>query len=224
MKKLLVILLLATISLTACSDSSSESESETTTSIASPSGEASWGTCAEKPLDLSKKYTVDMTTNKGTFTIALDTDNAPISASHFANLVQEGFYDGLTFHRIIPDFVIQGGDPLGNGTGGYECQIISEEPPREYQAKDLAWAKTATEPAGTAGSQFFVITGTPESGGLAALNTPAPQPNGETKIQYGYFGTVTEGFEIVQAIEALGTPETGEPQETITIIKAELKS
>ncbi len=93
-------------------------------------------------------------------TIALDTERAPKTANSFAYLSEEGFYDDLTFHRIVPGFVIQGGDPLGTGTGG-PGYSVDEKPPANlaYTKGMVAMAKSSAEPPGRSGSQFYVVTG-----------------------------------------------------------------
>ena len=94
-----------------------------------------------------------------TFEIALDTERAPKTANSFAFLAEEGFYDGLAFHRIVPGFVIQGGDPVGNGTGG-PGYSVDEKPPANlaYTKGMVAMAKSSAEPPGRSGSQFYVVT------------------------------------------------------------------
>ena len=116
----------------------------------------------------------------------------------FAGLVRDGFYDGLTFHRVVPDFVLQGGDPEGNGAGGpgYE---VTQAPPESYvYAKgDVAMAKLPSDPAGTAGSQFFIVV-SPQ--GAAALGQPGEPP------LYAVVGHVLdeESLATVNRIAALG--------------------
>lgn len=141
-------------------------------------------------------------TSCGTFTISLDTDRAPRTANSFAYLAEEGVFDGTHFHRIVDDFVIQGGDPQGNGTGG-PGYSIREAPPRDlnYQPGVVAMAKTGTEPAGTSGSQFFVVTGA----GGASL-TP----------DYALVGEVADGMDVVRRIGGLGGPGE-QPQRTVVI-------
>lgn len=129
-------------------------------------------------------------TSCGSFTIALDTQRAPKTANSFAYLAEEGALDGTGFHRIVNDFVIQGGDPQGTGSGspGYS---VREAPPKNlrYEPGVVAMAKTGTEPAGTSGSQFFVVTG---AGGQSL--TP----------DYALVGKVTEGMDVVERIGSLG--------------------
>ena len=129
--------------------------------------------CTEEPSQGTKSYpcpdldetlpdgsTATVKTNLGTFTIDLATEEAPLTSTSFAYLAEQGFYDGLTFHRIVPDFVIQGGDPLGNGSGGPGYQVV-EKPPKDltYTSGVVAMAKSSTAPPGASGSQFFVVTG-----------------------------------------------------------------
>lgn len=156
-------------------------------------------------IDTSATYEATFETTKGTFTATLDAVAAPQTVNNFVVLSRYHFYDGIPFHRIVPDFVIQAGDPSDtpNGTGG-PGYTIGEEPPGDgtYAKYDLAMAKTQ-EPTST-GSQFFVVTGDP-----AALNsTPT----------YSKFGKVTEGMDVV---DALGTaPVAGDaPTEQINITK-----
>lgn len=129
-------------------------------------------------------------TNCGSFTIELDTERAPKTTSSFAGLVEQGLYDDTLIHRIEPDFVIQGGDPNGDGTGG-PGYFVDEPPPRDliYTKGTVAMAKTAAEPPGRSGSQFFVVTA-PADAGLPP--------------DYALLGEVTEGYETVEAIEQLG--------------------
>lgn len=147
-------------------------------------------------LDPAQEWTATVATNCGTFTITLDVARAPKTAASFASLAKKGFYDDLTFHRIAPGFVIQGGDPLGNGTGGPGYRVV-EAPPNDlaYTHGIVAMAKTGTEPDGASGSQFFVVLG--EDVGLPP--------------QYALVGEVTSGLEIVDKIGAVQL-ESADPQ------------
>jgi peptidyl-prolyl cis-trans isomerase B (cyclophilin B) len=151
---------------------------------------------------------VTMETTEGSFTIELDSERAPETANSFAYLVEEGFYDGLGFHRIVPDFVIQGGDPLGDGTGGPGYKVV-EAPPEdlEYEPGVVAMAKSGAEAPGTSGSQFYVVTG---AGGQSL--TP----------DYALVGTVGSGMEVVEEIGALGGPDE-QPTREVVIEKATLE-
>jgi peptidyl-prolyl cis-trans isomerase B (cyclophilin B) len=155
-----------------------------------------------------EKLTAVVETNCGTFDIALATAEAPTIANSFAYLIEEGFYDELTFHRIVPEFVIQGGDPLGTGAGGPGYTVV-EAPPKnlKYTKGTVAMAKTSTAPAGSAGSQFYIVTG----------------PQGETlPPEYALAGRVTSGMNVVETIGELGGPEE-KPTEPVVIEKMSIE-
>jgi cyclophilin family peptidyl-prolyl cis-trans isomerase len=158
-------------------------------------------------LDPDKKYTATVTTSCGTFEIALDSKRAPKTGGSFVTLAREGFYDGLTFHRIVTGFVIQGGDPRGNGTGG-PGYTIRERPPSDvvYSEGVVAMAKTEVEPPGTSGSQFFVVT--------ADSNLPP---------DYALLGRVTSGLDVVHRIELIPAQADGRPVEPVVIKKVSIK-
>ncbi len=148
----------------------------------------------QKPLDAGKTYEVDMTTSCGTFTIRLDQKTSPNAAASFVALARAGFFDDTIFHRIVPGFVIQGGDPTASGTGGPGYSTRDDVPANAaYNPGVVAMAKAGNEPPGTAGSQFFVVTGADT--GL----TP----------DYALLGKVTKGMDVVQAIGELGDPASG---------------
>lgn len=150
-----------------------------------------------------EKLTAVVETSCGTFEIALDTTRAPKTASSFAYLAEEGFYDDLTFHRVAPGFVIQGGDPLGNGTGG-PGYTIDEKPPANlsYTKGTVAMAKSSADPPGRSGSQFYVVT---------AADAGLPP-------EYALVGKVDEGYDVVERIDKLGTPSE-KPKQTVLIEK-----
>jgi cyclophilin family peptidyl-prolyl cis-trans isomerase len=154
-----------------------------------------------------EKLTAAVATSCGTFEIALDTTRAPKTANSFAYLAEEGFYDGLDFHRIVPEFVIQGGDPLGNGTGGPGYKVV-EKPPANlaYTKGIVAMAKSSAEPPGTSGSQFFVVT---------AADAGLPP-------EYALVGKVDKGFDVVTRIGKLGTPAQ-KPKQTVLIEKISIE-
>ena len=114
----------------------------------------------KEKLGESKTYVATVSTTCGDFKITLDAKRAPITGGSFKYLADEKFFDGLVFHRIISDFVIQGGDPAGSGNGG-PGYSVEEAPPSDlkYTQGIVAMAKTEDEPPGTSGSQFFVVTG-----------------------------------------------------------------
>ncbi|HET7588691.1 MAG TPA: peptidylprolyl isomerase [Solirubrobacterales bacterium] len=152
-------------------------------------------------LKAGEEATAVVKTSCGTFDIALDTKRAPKTANSFAFLAEEGFYDELTFHRIVPEFVIQGGDPEGTGAGGPGYKVV-EKPPSNlaYTKGIVAMAKSSAEPPGTSGSQFFVVTG-------ADAGLPP---------EYALVGKVSKGFSTVARIGKLGTPEE-KPKQTVLI-------
>ena len=151
-------------------------------------------------IDTAKTYTASFSTSCGTFTAALDAKNAPKGVNNFVYLAKQHFYDGLKWQRVVKDFVIQGGDPKGAGSDGPGYSVATETPKNGYPLGTLAWAKTGSEPSGTAGSQFFVVTGTQ----TAALSQKA---NG--LYQYGVFGKVSSGLANAEKIMSLA-PASGD--------------
>lgn len=161
---------------------------------------------------LSGKHHVEMTIQDyGTIKLELDADTAPITVTNFVNLAKDGFYDGLTFHRIIPGFMIQGGDPKGNGTGGAKQTIKGEfaennvENNIEHKRGVISMARSRSYDS--ASSQFFI------------MHDDAPHLDG----MYAAFGYVTEGIEIVDAIcentETEGESVAPENQPVIESVK-----
>jgi peptidyl-prolyl cis-trans isomerase B (cyclophilin B) len=168
---------------------------------------------AERPtgrLDPGTTYVVTLTTSCGEIAIRLDQKTSPKTAASFAHLARTGFYDSTVFHRIVPGFVIQGGDPTATGTGGpgYSTRDV---PPRNttYTKGTVAMAKSQLEPPGTAGSQFYIVTV-----GNAPL-TP----------DYALLGEVVEGQDVVDEIGQLGDPASGgagTPLQPVVIESAEV--
>jgi peptidyl-prolyl cis-trans isomerase B (cyclophilin B) len=160
-----------------------------------------------RPSAGAQATTAVVETSCGTFEIELDVARAPKTTSSFAHQVDQGVYDGTAIHRIEPGFVIQGGDPRGDGTGnaGY---TIDERPPQDlsYTRGTVAMAKTAAEPPGRSGSQFFVVTAA--DAGLSP--------------DYALLGKVSEGFDVVRAIEGLGDP-SGRPMTPVVIERITLR-
>ena len=154
-------------------------------------------------IDESAVYTATFDTNLGTIVAELDAAQAPETVNNFVYLARYHYYDDTVFHRIIDDFVIQGGDPVGSTPGtGNPGYFIDEEPPEpgEYQVGSLAMAKQTA--AGTTGAQFFIITG----------------PDGEALPNlYSLFGQVTEGLDVVEAISDLPTDDRDFPTEDIIV-------
>ncbi len=136
-------------------------------------------------IDASKKYTATVHTSRGDFTITfVDPKVAPVTVNNFVYLSQNHFYDGLTFHRVVPGFVVQGGDPLGNGTGGPAYKLPNETNPSKWPRGTAGMASSA---AGVSGSQFFITTG----------DAPSLASSGV----YNHFGSVTSGMDVIDSIQ-----------------------
>jgi peptidyl-prolyl cis-trans isomerase B (cyclophilin B) len=153
-------------------------------------------------LNVDKTYEVLVETSCGEFTIALDPKASPKTTASFVALVQEGFYDGTVFHRIVPGFVIQGGDPTATGGGGPGYTTVDKPAASTRYTKGVvAMAKTAADPAGTSGSQFFVVTA--DDAGLPP--------------DYAVIGEVTDGLDVVERIGVLGDPNTQLPTQPVVV-------
>jgi cyclophilin family peptidyl-prolyl cis-trans isomerase len=142
-----------------------------------------------------------MTTNKGDIVFEMFDDDAPKTVGNMRDLAEKGFYDGLTFHRIIRDFMIQGGCPEGTGTGGPGYQFEDEINPHKVVRGALAMANAGPN---TNGSQFFIVT-----------TDAAPWLDGKHTV----FGKVTSGMDVVDALEGLPTDGRDRPQEPAVIEK-----
>jgi peptidyl-prolyl cis-trans isomerase B (cyclophilin B) len=225
LKPLSVLLCALVVVLAACGDDDEEPADKEAASA--PAAEGQQGGCEDveqptprdgggekkpqKPLDPGRTYEVELNTSCGAFTIRLDQKSAPEAAASFAALARSGFFDDTIFHRIVPGFVIQGGDPTASGTGGPGYSTRDRVPANAaYVPGVVAMAKAGNEPAGTAGSQFFVVTG-PDAG-----LTP----------DYALLGKVTDGMDVVQAIGELGDPAsggTGTPLQSVVIEGAKVR-
>ena len=158
-------------------------------------------------LDAGKTYRLVVETSCGRFTIELDQKSAPQATASLVSLAENGFYDGTTFHRVVPGFVIQGGDPTGTGTGGPGYSTVDAPPTgTSYTLGTVAMAKAGNEPAGTSGSQFFIVTA----------------PDAGLPPDYAVVGTVTEGMETVTGIESLGAGD-GPPSQPVVIEKVSVQ-
>jgi len=158
-------------------------------------------------LDPKRPHNVDVLTNLGEFAFRLDVTDSPCTTSSFAALVRRHFFDGTIFHRIVPGFVIQGGDPTGTGRGG-PGYTVADVPPKNslYTEGVVAMAKTPAEPRGTSGSQFFIVT---------APDVGLP-PN------YAILGVVTKGLKVVERIGRLGNRQTERPTRRVTVLRMTL--
>ncbi len=148
--------------------------------------------------------TATLHTNHGTIELELFDEDAPKTVENFVRLASEGFYDGLSFHRVIPDFMIQGGDPKGDGTGGPGYTFEDESNQHHVVRGALAMANAGPN---TNGSQFFLVT-----------KDEAPWLDGKHTV----FGRVVEGMDAVDAIENTGTGRGDRPLEPQVIERIEL--
>ncbi|HEX3393797.1 MAG TPA: peptidylprolyl isomerase [Acidimicrobiales bacterium] len=159
-------------------------------------------------IDPTHTYTAQITTNQGVIDVSLDQKQAPNTVNSFVFLARYHFFDGLTFHRVAPGFVIQGGDPEGTGAGGPGYKFGDELPKAgQYKIGSLAMANAGPD---TNGSQFFII-----SGDQGAKLDP----------KYSLFGQVTNGLDVVAKIDALGNPDdqSGKPTQPITMSSVTIK-
>ena len=198
----------------------SASAPPTTTTTAAPPAQSSGGcTSATKQthsrslsnehlkLDPNKTYKLVFTTNCGTFTVTLNQQLAPNATGSLVSLAKRGFFDDTFFHRIVPGFVIQGGDPTGSGTGGPGYETHDTVPAdTKYTHGVVAMAKTATEAAGTAGSQFFIVT---------VRNAGLPP-------DYAIIGKVIQGLDVVDHIGTLGDASQ-QPTQVVQIQRATVR-
>lgn len=195
MRGLLLALLVLALT-TACGGDSDESVAPSTSasgeceSVEAPeardpgSNEAPTG-----PLAQGKTYTLTVDTNCGSFTLTLDTGLAPNTAASLVALANDGYFADTLFHRIVPRFVIQGGDPTQSGSGGPGYSTVDIPPSgAAYTKGTVAMAKSGVEAPGTAGSQFFVVTA--DDAGLPP--------------EYAIVGEVTDGLDVVELIGTLG--------------------
>jgi len=136
---------------------------------------------------------VTITTDLGTMTLKIQGDLSPIAAGNFVALADCGFYDGVVFHRVVPRFVIQGGDPSGTGTGGPGYTIQDEPVTTQYSRGTVAMART--QAPNSVGSQFFIVLDDEARSSLEAANT------------YQIIGSVTAGMETADAIAAAADAE-----------------
>jgi cyclophilin family peptidyl-prolyl cis-trans isomerase len=144
-------------------------------------------------IDEQAIYQVTLTTGKGTILMELDPALAPVTVNHFVVQARDGFYDGLTFHRVVPEFVVQGGDPDGTGSGGPGYRFSDEPVKGEYTLGAVAMANAGPD---TNGSQFFICI-----------------EDCRQKLQplYNLFGYVVDGIEVAQSIDV------GDVIESVTV-------
>ena len=159
-------------------------------------------------IDPGRSYTAEIETNMGTIAVTLDAKAAPLTVNNFVVLARYHYFDGISFHRIVPGFVIQGGDPELSGRGGPGYTFQDELPqPGQYKIGSLAMANSG---ANTNGSQFFIISGD------QGVTLPP---------QYSLFGQVAGGLDVVQKIDAVGAPNSqdGRPTAVVTMESVTIK-
>jgi peptidyl-prolyl cis-trans isomerase B (cyclophilin B) len=191
----LVVLLAVVLATEACSAQPGTSAPPATPA---PSAAAGGGTdcptAQPAPLAAGETRSVTIETAKGTITLGLQADLSPIAVGNFVALAECGFYDGVVFHRLVPGFVIQGGDPDGNGTGGPGYAIADEPLVGNYRRGTVAMARTPAPDS--QGSQFFLVLDDAAEPALASAQFP-----------YAILGEVTAGMDVVDAIAAM--PNSG---------------
>ena len=162
-------------------------------------------------IDTAKTYIAKFETNDGNFEITMNPKDAPNTVNNFVTLAKNKFYDGLTFHRIVKDFMIQGGDPDGTGGGGPGYKFDDETVVGDYTVGTVAMANSG---ANTNGSQFFIMTGDYSGGKLPK--------------SYNIFGSVTSGLDVVQRLNTKETADNGQgeqskPTSAVTINKVTIE-
>lgn len=157
-----------------------------------------YNTAPELTIDLSKTYQAVLHTSEGDVTVEFYASEAPQTVNNFVFLARDGFYDGVIFHRVIPGFMVQGGDPTGTGRGGPGYQFRDETHAKtSYNRGTLAMANSGPN---TNGSQFFI------------MHADYPLPN-----QYSIFGEVTDGLDVVDSIAGAPTGSQDRPSDPVTI-------
>jgi peptidyl-prolyl cis-trans isomerase B (cyclophilin B) len=164
---------------------------------------------ADQVIDATKTYTATITTSCGDLTIALDAVKAPKTVNNFVFLAQQGYFDGTPIHRVAPGFVIQAGDPTGQGTGGPGYTFADENLGPNFSNGTVAMANSG---AGTNGSQFFIVT---SSDAATDLNS---RPN------FSIFGQVSGGTDVISLLDSFGDPtsQSGAPFEPLYILSVKI--
>jgi peptidyl-prolyl cis-trans isomerase B (cyclophilin B) len=189
------------------SDTSAGTDAQGCQDVQQPSAKPVSVSKPAKQLDASKTYTATFATTCGNFSIKLDVKNNPITATSFANLVSHGVYDNTWFHRIIPEFVVQGGDPQGSGMGDAGYNVV-EKPKGKYKIGTVAMAKGGADPAGSSSSQFYIVIG------AEGVDLPP---------DYAIAGEVSSGKDVVDKIAEHGNADgSGTPTSAVIVKKATL--
>ena len=171
-------------------------------SVSQPATESRHSEKPTKALDPSRTYRITFVTTCGDFTVRLAVKTSPHAAASFVSLARTGYFDHTVFHRIVPGFVIQGGDPTASGGGGPGYTTVDPPPASAaYTHGVVATAKTQAEPRGTSGSQFFVVTA----------------PDARLPPDYAILGKVVSGLDVVDRIGRLGDQATEQPTQVVEI-------
>ncbi len=200
-----ILIFLSGIVLAGCGGDGTKSSSSSTDGcedVDAPSTRSETRKPPSSSLDPSKTWTAAVETSCGTFTIRLDVEQSPNTTASFASLARSGFFDDTTFHRIVPGFVIQGGDPTGTGKGGPGYSVVdSPAAGTSYTHGVVAMANSEVDPAGTARSQFFVTT--------ADVELPP---------DYAVLGKVVSGLAVVDRIGQFGDANDPEGRPTRVVV------
>jgi cyclophilin family peptidyl-prolyl cis-trans isomerase len=163
-----------------------------------------WSTAPAMQIDPKKKFTARMETDKGTMVIELFAEKTPKTVNNFVFLAREGYYDGVIFHRVINDFMVQGGDPTGTGMGGPGYKFADEfHPGLKHDKKGVL--SMANAGPGTNGSQFFIT------------HVPTPWLDGKHTV----FGQVVEGLDVLMSIPARDPNNRNAPAVKLTRVTIE---
>ena len=184
------LVLTASLLLAACSGTGGTTPAPTTAATAEA---AACPGSQPDALPAGESRTVTIETDKGAIAITIEADLSPIAAGNFVALAGCGYYDGVVFHRVVPGFVIQGGDPTGTGTGGPGYEIQDEAVTATYSRGTVAMARTSQP--NSVGSQFFIVLDDAARSSLASANT------------YQIIGTVSSGMDTVDAIAVAADAE-----------------
>jgi cyclophilin family peptidyl-prolyl cis-trans isomerase len=215
----IVIVVIAAVVINIVRDDGSDKATEDVTETTAPSTLPE--DCvldAPPPMEIDPEagYVATVETSEGTFEIALDAAQAPQTVNAFVYQARNGCYDGLTFHRVAQDFVIQGGDPAGDGTGDFGYKTPDEPPADGYPVGSVAMANSGRE---TSGSQFFVVLSEMAGEALVANGAAQAAQDGGSEFLYSILGQVIDGMETVEAIGAFAPPEgDGPPTTPVTIV------
>jgi cyclophilin family peptidyl-prolyl cis-trans isomerase len=197
MKKISLILVMVSLALSVLVFPGCSSNTSVTTDVLTTNHNMRWSQPPSMTIDQNKQYTATLKTNYGNIVVQLFPQDAPLTVNNFVFLARQGFYNGVTFHRIIPGFVIQGGDPTGTGTGNPGYKFADEYVNRDYSTGTVAMANSG---ANTNGCQFFICLSD-----LTNYNSYFRNKD------YTIFGIVTSGMDVVKKIANVPTNSGNKP-------------